>query len=88
MDKSKFEETHEPITHEYPFLGTDDERVWYTQKMNKLIQQKCILYGYVYFNPYEKYTDAYGCLKYELSDTICHIKDNSYILHEIEAIIE
>ena len=87
MNKSKFEEIHGPITHEYPFLGDDDERILYTQKMNKLIQQKCVIYDYIYFDPFEKYTDQDGCLKYELSDTICHIKNNEYIIEGIKKLI-
>jgi hypothetical protein len=87
MNKSKFELVHEPITHEFPFLGTDASRIRYTRKMNKLIQQKCLEYDYIYFDPYKKYTDDEGCLNYELSDTICHIKENSFVLQELEALI-
>jgi hypothetical protein len=87
MNKSKFEAIHGPITHEFPMLGTDDERVRFTQKMNILIQQKCVEYDYIFFDPYENYTDDTGCLKYELSDTICHIKDNVYVLENIKKIL-
>jgi len=87
MNKSKFEAIHGPITHEFPMLGTDDERVRFTQKMNMLIQQKCVEYDYIFFDPYENYTDNEGCLKYELSDTICHIKNNEFILENIKKIL-
>jgi hypothetical protein len=87
INLAKFEEVHEPITHEFPFVGTDASRVRYTEKMNKLIHQKCLEYDYIFFDPYEKYTDEEGCLKYELSDTVCHIKENSFVLQKLEAFI-
>ena len=59
-----------------------------TKKMNALLQQKCIEQNYIYFDPYANYTDEQGCLKYELSDTICHIKDNTYILEKIKEYID
>ena len=78
-----FEAQHGPITHEFPFVGTNENRIRYTQKMNKLIEKKCTEYNYIYFNPYKKYTDDQGCLIYKLSDTVGHVKNNILILEQL-----
>lgn len=80
-NQSCYENIHGPILHEFPFIGTDEERVRYTQKVNKIIQELCNRDGYIYFNPYEYYTAPDGTLKYELSDTIVHLGDTSIFLH-------
>jgi hypothetical protein len=71
--QSTYEALHGPIPHEYPFVGSDEDRVRFTYKMNKLKESFCAKYGYIYFNPYEFYTNANGTLKHELSDKIVHI---------------
>jgi hypothetical protein len=47
--------THED--YEYPFLGTDGERKDYVLYCNKKIGEKCIEYGYIFFNIYNNYID-------------------------------
>lgn len=76
-----YESINGPITHEYPFVGTDENRVMYTKEVNKLLELFCKKYNYIFFNPYEYYTRQDGCLKYELSDKTVHLKDTSYF-HE------
>ena len=88
MHRDKYESVHGPITHEFPFLGSDEDRVRFTQKMNVLLQKKCIEHQYTFMNPYGEYTDEYGCLKYELSDTMCHVKDSTMIAEHTRNIIE
>ena len=39
-------------------------------------------------DPYEDYADEDGCLKYELSDTVCHVKDSVRIAERTIRIIE
>ena len=34
-----------PITHEYPFVGTDENRVMYTKEVNKLLELFCKKYN-------------------------------------------
>ena len=80
--QSDYENIHGPITHEYPFIGKDEDRVRYTNKVNKLIQDMCISNNCIYFNPYSYYTRDDGTLKHELSDSTVHIKENSHILKE------
>lgn len=74
-----FEILHENKS-KYPFVGSNEERKRFTDKMNKLIRQKCEEHGYVYFYPYDKYTDTEGYLQYELSDKCVHVEDNSNII--------
>jgi hypothetical protein len=77
-----YESVHGPITHAFPFVGTDEERVRYTTKANVLIEKLCYSNGYIYFNPYEYYTRDDGTLKFELSDNNVHIGDNTVVLEK------
>jgi len=65
-----------------PFIGTNSERVEYTNRINELLEKGCEQYGYIYFNPYTFYRREDGCLKHELSDTSIHIGKNSEFLRE------
>lgn len=87
QNKEKFENIHGPIKHQFPFVGTNSERAKYTYKMNQLLKNECTINGFVFFDVYDYYTDDNGLLKWELSDEICHIKDNSYILQKLNDII-
>lgn len=78
--QSDYELLYGQITHEYPFLGSDADRVRYTSKTNRLLELSSVKYGYHYFNPYNYYTRADGTLKYELSDNTVHIGDNKHFL--------
>ena len=68
-------------------IGTDEERVLYTQLMNRSLKEKCIEEGFTFFNYYDDYARLDGTLKFELSDGICHIKDNSMLLEKLEKIL-
>ena len=87
LERNDFESIHGPITHQFPFVGEDVDRVRFTNKMNALIKSQCHTYGYIYFYPYDYYTRDNGCLKYELSDKIGHIGDNSHILNEFSILL-
>ena len=64
------------------FVGSEENRVRYTWKVNALIEKLCTENGYLYFNPYEYYTRPDGTLKYEFSDKSVHLGDNTYFLNE------
>ena len=87
VERNNYESLYGPITHEFPFVGTDTDRVRYTTKINALIKSQCDIYGYIYFYPYDYYTKENGCLNYELSDKIVHIGDNSYILEKFTLLL-
>jgi hypothetical protein len=78
--QNDYERIHGPITHEFPFVGTDDDRVRFTQKVNTQLEELARAQNYIYFNPYAYYTRADGTLNHELSDTMVHIGDNSHAL--------
>ena len=81
-EQEDYEKSHGPITHEFPFVGTDQERIRYTDKVNKLLEEYCNKYNYIYFNPYSYYENDKKCLNVEDSDTIVHLKNNSYFLEQ------
>lgn len=70
-----------------PFIGTNAERVDYTNRMNRLIEELCKEYSYTYFNPFDLYKRENGCLKYELSDNCLHIGKNDHFLTELDKVI-
>ena len=80
--KSDYETFHEVITHEFPFVGTDEDRVRYTDKVNKLLEELSSRNNYIYFNPYSYYKRPDGTLKHELSDTTVHLGNNSFFLEK------
>ena len=75
-----YEILHGPILHEFPFVGSDGDRVRYTNKVNQLLEEISINNNYIYFNPYSYYTRPDGTLKYELSDNVVHLGNNSFFL--------
>ena len=83
-EQQEYEKLHGPITHEFPFIGTDEERIRYTDKVNKLLEEYCEEYNYIYFNPYSYYKNEKKCLTTEYSDTNVHLKNNSYFLEQFD----
>ena len=81
QSKQLFEKVHGPVQHEFPFLGTDEERIVFTSNVNKKLKEYCDNYHYTFFDPYEIYKNDTGLLKYEMSDTACHLQDNSKLLN-------
>jgi hypothetical protein len=63
----------------YPYLGTDDERKAYVLYFNEKLKQKCIEYGFLFFDVYNKYVDSNGFLNKSLSDGNVHIRDGIYL---------
>jgi hypothetical protein len=87
-ERNDYESRYGPITHEFPFVGTDEERVRFTERMNYLIRDHCQGSGFYYFYPYQNYKRDNGCLKYELSDLCVHIGQNSHVLQELDTLIQ
>lgn len=71
----------------YPFLGTDEERKSYALYFNKKLKEKCIEYGYVFFDIYDKYTDENGFLRKDLSDNNVHISNGIHINNFIKDVL-
>ena len=71
-----------------PFVGTNSERVIYTDILNNLIEDRCKRYNYYYFNPYSIYKRNDGCLNYSLSDKCLHVGDNKHVLDEFQKLYD
>lgn len=82
------ERIHGPITHKYPFVDSDDERVNYTKLLNINLKKLCDDNNYIFLDYYSYYSDENGCLIFELSDTTGHIRDNNRIIELINKIME
>ena len=67
------------VDHEYPFLGTDTQRLRYVLYFNWQLKEYCSRNGFVFFDVYNKYTDARGYLCKEKSDGSVHIKYGVHI---------
>ena len=83
-----YETINGPITHEYPFVGSDENRVRYTYKLNELLENRCEQYDFIYFNPHMGYTRDDGTLQYERSDQTVHLGDNSIFLKKFIELYE
>ena len=82
MCREKYESVYGPITHEFPFIGTNDERILYTQLTNNKLREYCNNYKYIFLDTYNYYSDN-GLLNFDKSDGICHITDNKHIHDKI-----
>jgi hypothetical protein len=80
--QNDYEILHGPVLHEFPFVGKDEDRVRYTNKVNKKLEEHSNINNYIYFNPYAYYTRQDGTLKHELSDTSVHLGDNLHFLEK------
>lgn len=88
IKKDEYESINGPIKHSFPILGTDDERVRFTRKVNKKIEELCKVHSYSYFNPYSEYEDLNGNLRFEVSDTLVHLKKNEHFLHKFNELYQ
>jgi hypothetical protein len=86
VSKEEHDKTHGPITHEFPFVGSDEDRIRYTQKVNEKLKDYSLKNDYIYFNPYEYYTKD-NILNPVFSDKTIHLIHNSYFLEEFSKIL-
>jgi hypothetical protein len=75
-----YENKNGKVHHKYTFNGTNEERVRYTNKMNKLLKEKCKEYNYYFFNPYTIYKNSDETLNFNLSNGSNHINNNNNII--------
>lgn len=88
MCQSYYENLHGPITHEFPFVDSDEKRGLYTKLMNDKLKNECRKNNFIYLDYYTNYVNDINTLKIELSDNICHINDNTYILNILYNVCE
>ncbi len=87
MDQAYYESVHGPITHEFPFVGSNPERIGYTLALNAALARMCADSGLLFFDYYAHYADAGNFLAAGLSDNICHIADNAHLLGRLGALM-
>lgn len=75
-----FEQINDPLFSDVKFIGSDEDRVRFTNKMNTLLEELSNENNYIYFNPYSYYTRPDGTLKYEFSDGKVHLGENTFFL--------
>ena len=88
MDQEYFESKNGPILHEYPFVGSNSDRVQYTFVLNSRLKQECDKNGFIFLDYYNHYADDTRMLKPLMSDDIAHIMENSYILRSLYQILD
>jgi hypothetical protein len=88
MNQEYYENLHGPITHQFPFVGTESERINYTILMNNKLQKYCKKNNFYFLNYYDDYKNINGNLKVEISDNICHINKNDIVLQKLYNIID
>jgi len=81
-----YESLHGPITQEHPFVGTDEERVRFTKRINSLLEVECVINGFTFFSPYGYCTREDGTFNYEYSDKTVHLKNNTELLRQFECL--
>lgn len=85
--KEAHEARHGPITHEFPMIGTDQERALFTRQMNEALRAACLTRHYVFLDLTSMYADEEGMLYLEKSDYNCHILENRAIHTAITRIL-
>lgn len=63
-----------------PFIGTNSDRVIYTNDMNTMLNAACQENGYHFFDPFTFYKREDGMLNYSVSDGCIHIGKNDHFL--------
>ena len=71
----------------FPFLGTDNERLIYTKYMNNKLREYCQNNNYIFIDVYKFYSDPDGFLNYNLSDGKVHIKNPIFLKKYLESIL-
>lgn len=85
--KSDYEIKH-IIPDKFPFMGTDEERVFYKILFNTLLEQECKNYkDFQYIYPYKRYENENGTLNYEFSDQFIHIQKNEHCVEELKLLV-
>jgi hypothetical protein len=89
IDQLYYESVNGKLSSDFPvpFVGTNQERVLYTKKMNAKLKQKCNENDFLFFDYYDYYSTSDGLLKIEYSDNIVHIQDNTYLLEKFKELI-
>jgi hypothetical protein len=87
--QSAYENVHGPITHEWPFVGTDNERLNYTHKVNHELKIQSEKRGHLFFDPFDFYKDTDGFMRLDLCDQyFVHVGNNAHLLQEFDSFLK
>lgn len=86
--RSEYEKLNGPITHAFPILGTDKDRIRYREKLNECLQRLCHQNErFHYIDPYLPYMNKDGALNYTLSDGNIHIGQPEHVLQMLDTFL-
>lgn len=66
--------------HEFPWIGTKEDRKSYALYFNQILKEKCLEKGYIFFDIYDRCCDENGYLRMDIScEYGVHITDANYL---------
>lgn len=73
-----------PENPDFPYLGSDEERLSYVLYFNQKLKEKCSENNWIFFDIYDKYCNDDGFLNADFSDETVHIKNGIYLQEFID----
>jgi hypothetical protein len=73
--------------NDYPYRGTNEERVAYSRHFNTAIAWNCKEVGYAFIDVYDKYADEGGCLDTRYSDGHVHINNPVFVIEALKGLL-
>ncbi len=87
IEKDKVAIEFQKMHPEWPFLGTNKERLLYHKYFNKRALEECDKRGYIFIDIFDKYADENGFLRTNLSDGITHIENPIYLKEVVDNLL-
>lgn len=86
--QSKYESVHGPITHEYPFIGSDEDRVKYSTDLNRSLAEACGVDERLRFlDVYSSFRDDRGMMIFEMSDQCVHVGSSAPCIKVVKDVL-
>jgi hypothetical protein len=79
----------EPLNQKFlPHAGSDQDRLIFTKKINSLIYEASLAYGFGFLDLFRGFQDSSGFLLESMSDGICHIIQNDLVLERLIVLLD
>ena len=86
---AKFSGKLEPLNQKFfPHAGSDQDRLIFTKKINSLICEASLAYGFGFLDLFCGFEDSSGFLLESMSDGICHIVHNDLVLERLVVLLD
>ncbi|GIV44035.1 MAG: hypothetical protein KatS3mg035_1158 [Bacteroidia bacterium] len=72
---------------QYPFVGSNEERVLYTKTANSLLKEKCRDNNIMFLDVFNDYADENGLLTSEVSNDGVHIKNTNFVKEKLKQLL-